>query len=440
MSGSKEQPRPLLGLVYLLVVGLLVATSVAAYRNALPWQREAEVEFTTTQVGLGLRPLSDVKFQGVLVGEVSDVTTTGTRATVTLALDPDKIGTIPADVDAMVVPKTLFGEKYVDLRAVDNGGPKLAAGDTITQSETAVELGQIFDRLVPLLRTLQPERLAVILGSLAEILEGRGDDIARTLTTSDALLTELEPSYDDLVADIKLLGDTADVYAASTDDLMQILDNAATISAENLVPHEQDLEALLDAASDTADITEAVLEENGDRLVELNGRARAVLKVLDYYSSEVPCVLKALDYGNRLANLAAGVRGPYIPLSVDMIVDNRAYEYPKDLPTDPRSDANVKNLPAEVPNWEPHCPMLPKRVLALGKTPPPYSQPAYGQVFSGTSSRSRSGTTADPTAGAREALARAVAAESLGVDLTDLPAYAELLMLPLTSDGEVTLP
>jgi hypothetical protein len=41
---------------------------------------------------------------------------------------------------------------------------------------------------------------------------------------------------------------------------------------------------------------------------------------------------------------------------------------------------------------------------------------------------------------AREALARAIAAEQLGVPARRLPPYAELLMMPLLADGQVRLP
>lgn len=430
MATTRTHRRALQGLVYLLAIATFVTASVQVYRKAMPWQRTDEVSFETTQAGLGLSSLSDVKYQGVLVGTVRRVTTTGTVATVTLAIDPDHIGEIPNDVDAMVVPKTLFGDKFVDLRqtAESAGADPLEAGDTIVQSRTAVELGQIFDKLVPVLRTLQPARLNAVLTELADVLDGRGERIARTLTTTDALLTRLEPSYDDLVADLQLLADVGDTYTAAAPDLLQILSDATAISDRDLVPHEQDLQALLTAATATAGSTRNVLRDNGDALVRLGGRARPVLEVLDYYAREVPCVLEALDYGNRLANLASGVRGPYIALSVDMVVDQRGYANPSDLPSNPSSDANNRNLPREIPSTDPHCPRLPDRVRALPKSPPPYSQQPYAQTFDSRA------TTPTP----REALANAIAAQRLGVDLDDLPAYAGLLVQPLTG-GEVEL-
>ncbi|KAA1421923.1 MCE family protein [Nocardioides humilatus] len=434
---ARPHARPLLGIGYLAVVGLLVLLSIGVYNKSMPWQTADEVTFQTQQVGLGLQAQSDVKFQGQRVGEVREVTTDGKTATVTLALDPDLIGTIPADVDALVVPKTLFGDKFVDLRAPKGGGgDKLEDGSTIAQSTTSVELGEIFDRLVPVLQTLQPQRVAAVLGSLADALDGRGDDIATTLNTTQTLLTRLEPAYGDLVDDVRLLAGTADIYADAGPDLLGILDDAAAISRNDLVPHEADLAALLDAVVGTSRTTEQVLRQNRDDLVRLVGRSGPVLEVLAQYSSEVPCILRALEAGNKLANLASGVRGPYIALTVDMIVDQPAYVYPDDLPSNPSSDAYLTNLPDAIPGWAPHCPVLPDRVAALGDTPAPYSQQPYAQTFDAGETGDEPSPRSNPARPPREALAEALAASALGVAVEDLPGYASLLMVPLTQ-GQV---
>lgn len=453
MSRVSAHRRPLLGLVYLVVAGLLVALSIGIYEKALPWQHTATVRLTTDQVGLGLATRSDVKFQGLLVGEVRTVRTTGTGATVELAIDPDKLHDIPVDVDAMIVPKTLFGDKYVDLRRPPGPdatlspavGPRLADGAHIVQTRTSVEVGEIFDRLVPVLRTLQPARVSAVLGDLAETLDGRGAEIAATMRDTQRLLHRLAPSYDTLGTDLHLLAQAGNAYADAAPDLVGMLGDAAGISTEALTGHEPDIAHLLDAATGTADELSSTLRRNQQRLVQLSGRTRPVLQVLSYYSREVPCVLEALDYGNRLANLASGVRGPYIALSVDMIVDQPAYEYPRDLPSNPHSDAHNHNLPAEVPGWAPHCPQLPDRVYALGKTPPPYSQQPYGQTYrsggrgsaaSQRPARRAPGVHVDP----QLAMADALAAQRLGVTPDHLPGYAGLLLLPLLADGAVNVP
>lgn len=376
--------RPVLGLLYLVAIALLVATSVGIYQKVMPWQRSAEVIVQTQQVGLGLSARSDVKYQGLRVGEVRTVARDGMGSTVTLAIDRDLIGSIPSDVDAMFAPKTFFGDKFVDLRQPASGtahSRTLADGGAIRQSSRAVEIGEIFDRLVPVLRALQPERVSAILSSLAELLEGRGDDIARTMTVTSRALTALEPSYDDLIADVVKLAEVSDVYADAAPNLLRGLDDAADISRDNLVNHQDDLRDALDDAADVSRVTRSVVRRNEQALTALTRRSRPVLKLVDYYSPTIPCILRALDYGNRVANLAAGVRGSYIGLSVNSIVDEAPYVYPDDLPSNPKSEAHVKNLPAQVPGWDRHCPVLPDRVTRLPKTPPPYSQRPYGQTF-----------------------------------------------------------
>jgi hypothetical protein len=136
-----------------------------------------------------------------------------------------------------------------------------------------------------------------------------------------------------------------------------------------------------------------------------------------------------------------------IGLSIDMIVDKEAYTYPEDLPSNPEGDAHDSNLPVGVPDWDPHCPRLPERVQAVPVVAP-YSWQPYAQSVPPGSDSSRVPETPAPGAGplasslrsAREALARATAAQGLGVPGDQVPAYAELLLLPLVSEGEVSLP
>jgi phospholipid/cholesterol/gamma-HCH transport system substrate-binding protein len=74
-----------------------------------------EVTLQTSTIGLQLPDRADVKIRGVIVGEVLDYEPVGDGAEVTLGLFPSQVHTIPANVTGAIVPKTLFGEKYVSL-------------------------------------------------------------------------------------------------------------------------------------------------------------------------------------------------------------------------------------------------------------------------------------------------------------------------------------
>ena len=73
------------------------------------------VTLTTSTVGLQLPEKADVKVRGVIVGQVTKAESEGKGAILELGIKPEQIGSIPANVTAAIVPKTLFGEKYVEL-------------------------------------------------------------------------------------------------------------------------------------------------------------------------------------------------------------------------------------------------------------------------------------------------------------------------------------
>ena len=93
------------------------------------------VKVETSNIGLQLPARADVKIRGVLVGEVLDMSATSDGAELTLGLFPSQIDTIPDNVTASIVPKTLFGEKYVSLIVPDEASASpIKAGDTIERT------------------------------------------------------------------------------------------------------------------------------------------------------------------------------------------------------------------------------------------------------------------------------------------------------------------
>ena len=64
------------------------------------------VTVKASNVGLSLGRDADVKLRGMIVGQVREVHTDGDGVTMQLAMDPDAIDSVPADVSARIVPKT----------------------------------------------------------------------------------------------------------------------------------------------------------------------------------------------------------------------------------------------------------------------------------------------------------------------------------------------
>src|SRR5690606_36869807 len=169
----------------------------------------------TDTAGNQMREGDDVKVRGLRVGEVRPITTDSSKAVLELAIERDRIGAVPSNVSARLLPKTLFGERYVALRipsdgsdasetdsaVSDTGGSRtLAEGDVIPhdRSESAVELERVLSNVLPLLQAVEPQKLAGTLSAVSTALEGRGEQLGETLVDLSDYLREFNPSLPDL--------------------------------------------------------------------------------------------------------------------------------------------------------------------------------------------------------------------------------------------------
>ncbi|MHB8961511.1 MAG: MCE family protein [Candidatus Limnocylindrales bacterium] len=237
--------KRLSGVLFLLVLAGLVWLSVLFYNKA--FTPVVEVTLEATKAGNQLSAPSDVKLRGLIVGEVREIVSTGDGATMTLALQPDQVELIPKNVLARLLPKTLFGEKYVELVLPDNPSSEaIAEGDVITSDRTAVarETEEALNNLLPLLRTLKPQQLSTTLNALATALRGRGEQLGQNLELVDSYLKEFNPEIEALGENFAGLADFTDNLEATRPDLLALLDNLSAIN-RNLVDQEQELNTFL---------------------------------------------------------------------------------------------------------------------------------------------------------------------------------------------------
>jgi phospholipid/cholesterol/gamma-HCH transport system substrate-binding protein len=284
----------LLGLCFVALLLAAVSMSVLAYRKA--FTPVAWVTLRADHTGLQLSPGADVKLRGVLVGEVRSISSDGSAATLRLALDPARLNQIPGNVTAQLLPKTLFGERYVALVAPTSpSAVPLRAGSVIGQdrSSSAIELEKVLDDTLPLLQTIQPDKLAATLGALASALRGRGGEIGNDLSAFDRYLAGLNAQMPDLQADLAKLGPVLAGYDGSLPDLLAILRNV-TVTANTVVAQRDQLAAFLADATDFAGSAQSFVQRYGDRIIQLGQVTAPVLQLLATYSPEYPCLLQAL--------------------------------------------------------------------------------------------------------------------------------------------------
>lgn len=336
-----RQPRlvdAILGVGYLVLIVAFLAVAMMFYNKT--FVPTTEVKLTTGTIGNALQSGSDVKLNGVPVGTVKSVNTAEDGASLTLALDPDTSQNLPKDTTARLLPKTLFGERYVSLIRPDTStgtgsGEMLSAGDTIHQdrSDQAVELEEVFDELLPLLQSIQPEKLSALLGEMATTLRGRGDDIGDSLAAWETYLKKLNPLVPTMTDDLEKLASVANTYSEAVPDLLSALDSMRVTSA-TLVDQRTELSEVYATVISAADTTRGWVADNQNTIEVLSEESRAALEATAPYAKQFPCLLKAArEFIPEMdRNLGKGTTEPGIHVRLNIVESRGKYLPGKDAP------------------------------------------------------------------------------------------------------------
>jgi len=286
-----------LGIVFILALVASVYLTYAIFtKKFVDYDR---VTLQTSNIGLQLPKRGDVKIRGVLVGEVLDFKPTADGADVTLGLYPDKVDLIDKRVTGSILPKTLFGEKYVALLPPDGPIDPIEAGDVITKTRVSTEVEQVLSDLYPLLIEVQPAQINMTLTAISTALEGRGVKLGESLETLDSYLKRLNPQIPQLVEDLRKTAEVSDIYSDVLPEIATILDNTIT-TTQTLESREQKLNDLFLDVAGLADTARTFLDDNEDNIVRFGELGAAQLRVLSRYSTEFPCLASGIVNAGKL--------------------------------------------------------------------------------------------------------------------------------------------
>jgi virulence factor Mce-like protein len=343
------------GLAFLVVLTLLIGLAVAAFQQR--FTPVVPVTLMTDSVGNQLQARSDVKIRGLIVGEVRSISSTGSGARIQLALQPGAAKNIPANVSARLLPKTLFGERYVELVLPSRPGAAIRSGDVIPQDRTsgALELEQVFDDLLPVLQAVQPAKLSATLNALATALDGRGKQLGQNLVDLDTYLQGLNPHLPTLTSDIRRLTSVATTYAAAVPDLLTTVRNLSA-TADTIVAKQDSLGPFLKGVTGVATTGTSVLQQDGNRIIEVGQLSRPTLETLAKYSPEFSCLTKGLT--GIEPRLTQAFAGDALHITLEVITPRPAYQQGQEPVFADTSGPDCRGLPH--PNGTQAHPYQPK--------------------------------------------------------------------------------
>ncbi|MBB3037681.1 MCE family protein [Hoyosella altamirensis] len=291
MSAPGKARVRIYGLTFIVLIIAFVLFTTMTFAKVFKPVTKAVVNVET--LGNSLQREADVKISGVIIGEVRGTRSTPDgRAEIDIAIDRDQADFVPANVTAQILPKTLFGERYVELVMPEDPGPPIAAGAIIPEDDSgsAIDASRMYDVFYDLLTAVPPQDLAVTLGSLNQAFSGRGERIGVMVERFQEMAEGINRELPNLEATIQDFATFADTYSDALPDIVDALDTFRTTNT-TIVEQRSSIDLMLETLTLAAGDLRGFLDVNGDRIINIAADSRETLELLARYSPSYGCAI-----------------------------------------------------------------------------------------------------------------------------------------------------
>lgn len=218
-----------------LVLGLLLASAALLTYQVRPENRTLTAIFPKTT---GLYEGARVKVLGVSVGSVRSITVVGTSVKAVIEYDADV--DLPENVQAMIVPPSIVGDRFVQLAPAYLGGTTLPDGATLGLDRTGVpvELDDTFESLDELTRALGPDganadgALSRLVSATADNLRGNGKQLNQTIRAFSQAMGTLAAGSEDIGGTIDQLAKVSTNFAGNDAEIRRLVRALTAVSGE----------------------------------------------------------------------------------------------------------------------------------------------------------------------------------------------------------------
>jgi len=271
----------------------------------------------------GLLRDDNVKVAGVVVGKVGSVKIDQGKAKVQFSVK--KSVKVPTDSSVAIRWRNLIGQRYIYVYP-GNGSTVLKGGDTVTKTRSVVDVGELFNRLGPIVKAIDPKDVNTFLDTIVQALDGNTDKIRQSIDNL-AVVAQSLGSRDQSIG--RLIENVNTVAGAINDrdaQIRTVLDNLVLISQT----FSQNTDVLNTAVTELGDFSDnfgSLLANNSsqlDRIIaNLNtiiAEVKVKLPVLDSTLGGLDTAAKTLfnssRYGewlNQVIPCGALLNGPTVP-------------------------------------------------------------------------------------------------------------------------------
>jgi phospholipid/cholesterol/gamma-HCH transport system substrate-binding protein len=283
-------------LAFIAVCTVFTGYLVFTIGNIHPFQRAYSLTARFDDV-TGLLPDDNVKIAGVVVGKVKNVSIDNGSAVVKFTV---RRGVkVPTDSAAAIRWRNLLGQRYVYLYP-GSASTVLQAGGRVRQTRSVVDLGQLFNRLGPIVKAIDPDEVNAFLDSVSSALQGNEPQLRQALDDLAKLAGSLA-TRDEAIG--RLVGNLDTVASTITNrdqEIRQLLDNllavASTFSANTDV-----LDQAVTQLGDFSSHLGQLLQDNRGHIDNIVNSLEVLIKVVNEKLPTLDTVVANLDdAGSRL--------------------------------------------------------------------------------------------------------------------------------------------
>ena len=215
--------------VVCLAVTIYLAFTIGNIKVGDPLNRDYYVLKADFDDVTGLNANDNVKVAGVVVGKVTGISVENGRAHVTFQVQNRY--KVPKDSTASIRWRNLIGQRYLYLDpSAARAAETLKNGDTVAKTASVIDLGELFNRLGPIIASVDEAKVNDFLDTVTQALSGNEDKIGQAIDDLAVLAKALGQRDQTIGRLVENLNTVAGTIANRDQQIRIMLDNLVLIS------------------------------------------------------------------------------------------------------------------------------------------------------------------------------------------------------------------
>jgi len=254
--------------VLITLIGVSYVGARYARLDRLVTDRSYTVVAHFTESG-GIFAGGEVSYRGVRVGQVEKMELTDMGVDVYLDID-NEYDSIPSETLAVVGNRSAVGEQYVELQPQADGKPFLRNNSEIAPEDTRTPIAtqKLLADISTTVESVDQEALQTTVTEMGAAFGGTGEDLQRIIDSGTSFIAAANDNFDVTTALIKDSNTVLKGQVASASAIRTFASKLRLFSG-TLAGSDEDLRAVIDNGSATANELRTFLDDNKVDLAEL---------------------------------------------------------------------------------------------------------------------------------------------------------------------------